>query len=395
MGKRFIHESVAERKPFFLYLPVNPPHIPWLVPEKYRQPYLNKGLDDKSINFYSMIGTVDENLGSFIDFLQAEGVWDNTLFMFLTDNGSTLWDQEYNAGLRGQKGSVYEGGHRVPFFLHWPNGTSGPPRVIDTLLEVQDLFPSLLSWCDLSLEGDISFDGLDISGLVQGKPLSEELNNRIEVVQCYEEKYDGTIMWQNWRLVHGTELYNLDEDLAQQNNVANQNTHIVDSLRNYYETWWSQARLSLIPEPYYINGSEEIQLTAYDWYDGPRVFNWPHLRRGEKGNGKYRIVFQEAGNYTITLRHWPKESGLGIRASAPAFVPFDDFLGELPTGKALDITRAKVKIGDQLQFQEVAANTQEVVFTFDIPAAETHLQTWFIEPNGKEFGAYYVYIRKE
>ncbi len=393
LGKQCVRKSKEEKKPFFLYLAVNPPHIPLLVPEKYRKPYLNLGLDAKAVNFYAMVGTVDENLGNFMDFLKKENVWENTIFLFFTDNGTALRDQEYNAGMRGRKSSEYEGGHRVPLFLHWPDGALGQPRDIPELTQVQDIAPTLIDLCRLQIDRQPAFDGIAISSLLRGAS-QPELADRKLIAQFREEKYRSAVMWQNWRLINGKELYDIEADLAQQNDLATKHPEIVADLRRHYESWWEEAALD--PAPYFIGGNdEEVMLTAYDWYDGPRVFNWPHLRAGDKSNGKYRVVFEKAGTYSLALRRWPREAQVPIAAGVPAFMPFDSFLGPLPEGVALDIRQARIRIGAQTQEKEIGKDDLEVRFTFEVKKGETSLQTWFIDEQEEEFGAYYIYINRE
>lgn len=392
LGKTFIKNCKRNREPFFCYLPVNAPHLPWLAPEKYRKQYLNSGLDKESINFFAMISSVDERLGDLLSFLKKEELWENTIFIFLSDNGSTLWQQEFNAGMRGKKASEYEGGHRVPLFISWPNGKLDNPRDIEELTEVQDLFPTLIDLCNLQLNNKIDFEGINITPLLKGEKLAD-VQNRIEVVQFHEEKHKAAIMHKNWRLVYGKELYDISNDPAQENNIADNHPEIVDKLLNYYEGWWKEAQIAVLPEPYFVDGKEEIMLTAYDWYDGPRIYNWPHLRRGDRSNGKYRMVFQQSGKYNISLRRWPREANAGITDAVPAFMPFDDFLGELPAGKALNIVKARIKVGEEIKEKSIKDGDKEINFQFEIKNGETHIQTWFIDKNGEEFGAYYMYIK--
>lgn len=391
LGIEFINKCKKENQAFFLYLPVNSPHEPWLAPRKYREQYLNQGLDSVSVNFFAMISAVDDRLGALVSFLKSEMLWENTIFIFTSDNGSTLWHQEYNAGMRGKKASSYEGGHRVPFFISWPNGKLGSPRDINCITECQDVFPTLIDLCGLRQKSEILFDGLNISKIIRGKCQSE-IENRVEVVQFEEEKYRGAVMYKNWRLVNGNELYNLANDPAQEINIAELHPQLADSLRGHYEKWWKEAQTAQLPPPYFVDGKSEIMLTAYDWYDGPRVFNWPHLRRGDRGNGKYRMFFEKEGKYTIELRRWPREANAGICDTVPAYTPFDPSMGKWETGKALNIVGARVKIGNQVQEMIVRRNDLNTKFVFDIPEGENQLQTWFIDADGNEFGAYYLYI---
>jgi hypothetical protein len=391
LGKKFVLKSKNEQKPFFLYLAVNPPHIPWLVPEKYRGPYLDKELDKESINFYAMLGTVDERLGDFMNFLKQESLWENTIFIFMSDNGTALRDQEYNAGLRGKKGSPYEGGHRVPFFLSWPGGGFSELKEIHALTQIQDLLPTLTDLCDLESRPLMeNITGISLAPVLHGEP-SPILEDRILVAQLSQDKFKGAIMWNNWRLVNGNELYDLESDPSQENNLFEQNPSVVKTLKDHYEDWWNYVPDQ--PAPYYIGykGVEKM-LTAYDWYQGRRVFNWPHLRRGDRSNGLYRVVFVEDGTYSIALRRWPRESGAGVCEGVPAFTPFDPFLGDLEEGVAFDIRLARIQVGDTVFEKKVSAEDKEVRFEIDIEKGETTFQTWFIDMENVEFGAYYVYI---
>lgn len=396
LGKKFVSRSKEEDKPFFLYLPVNAPHVPWLVPPKYREPYMDLGLDEGSIAFYSMIATVDDNLGSFIDFLKQEDQWDNTIFIFFTDNGTTLYEQEYNAGMRGKKGDIYEGGHRVPIYFSWPNGQLGAPRDIDALSQCQDLLPTLMDLCGLKAKTALNVEGKSLAPILQGK-LQDELDERVLVVQSGGEllkKYESTVMWQKWRLVNGTELYDLNSDLPQSKDISGQHPDIASKLKTYYDGWWQKAKIDTKPPLYYI-GDEEVMLTGYDWIEegNGQVYNWEHLRYGQKKNGKYLVQFESDGRYRISLRRWPKEADVAIRAGVPAFDTFDPYV-TLAAGVALDIRSARIKVGDQILTETIQEQDKEVVFEADIMRGEHYLQTWFIDQEDQEFGAYYIYINR-
>ncbi|MHC4993820.1 MAG: arylsulfatase, partial [Planctomycetota bacterium] len=129
----------AGDRPFFVYLPTNAPHGPYHVPARYVKPYTGAGLPESRARFYACITSVDENIGRLRRHLQQRGLADNTLVIFMTDNGTAggagfrsnhpeIPDKYgwvttgYNAQMRGKKGTPYEGGHRAACFIHWPDG---------------------------------------------------------------------------------------------------------------------------------------------------------------------------------------------------------------------------------------------------------------------------------
>lgn len=395
LSRKFVQKSKAEGKSFFLNIPVHIPHIPHFVPERYKKRFNQyPELDQISINFYAMVECLDEHIGSFIEFLKAEQVWDDTIFIFTSDHGSTLWDQEYNAGMRGKKASIYEGGHRVAFFINWINGNLYDGEELSELVQITDVLPTLIELCDLNSDGTENLPGTSFVPLLR-EGSQPELNDRTLVIQWQEQKGKACVLYRNWRLVNHNELYDIDADLAQEHDIADQYPDIVKRLRDYYEIWWTKAESALIPAPYYIGcNDEEVQLTAYDWYWGDRVFNWPHLRAGEKQNGKYRLDVVEGGHYQVVLRRWPREANAGICESVPAYTPFDSSLGDLPEGVALDIVKARIQWGDTMLETEVATTDLEVVFKLDVSAGDQFLQSWFIDSNEEAFGAYYMYITK-
>lgn len=135
----WMKESSKENKPFFTYLPLNAPHEPWFAPKKNicemeaafakskefsnMDPELKKNI----IHYLAMIRNIDENMGRLYRFLDENGLADNTILIFTTDNGTTFGGRYYNAGMRGSKSQLWDGGHRVPFFIRWPKGNLVAP----------------------------------------------------------------------------------------------------------------------------------------------------------------------------------------------------------------------------------------------------------------------------
>lgn len=397
-GTRFAKQCHKNNEPFFLYLPLNAPHGPLFAPDKFREPY--RHLDKPTATFFAMIATVDYRLGEFVKMLEAEGMRDNTILVFLTDNGTANGEKIYNAGMRGKKGSLYEGGHRVPCWISWPKGRLRYASDVNTLTQCQDLLPTLIDLCRLKKKPAYQMDGSSLAPLLRGKP-QPNLNDRILVYQHNENMGNGLVLQGKWRLVKN-ELYNIADDPSQTTNVAQKHPDVVKRLKAHYEKWWISVESHLDLEPFRLGvTNDEDMLTAYDWWYGRRVYNWPHLRRGDRSNGRYLVRIERGGNYRISLRRWPRESGLGICDAVERYVPTDSYMAfdkkhaPFPPGKGFDVMEAKIRFGNQEKRIPVTPDSQEVVLNFYVPQGETTLQTWFIDKEGKEFGANYVYILRK
>ena len=121
-GMKFIKDN--KDKPFFAYISTNAPHGPYYSPEKYSKPYAGNPKVPLP-EFYGMITNIDDNMARLMKMLDDEGLADNTILVFMTDNGTAAGikgGRGYDGGMRGMKNSEYEGGHRVPFMIRWPNG---------------------------------------------------------------------------------------------------------------------------------------------------------------------------------------------------------------------------------------------------------------------------------
>src|SRR5262249_3689584 len=130
---------------FFCYLPTNAPHAPHIEKEEYVKPYRGKG----PAGFFGMIAHVDQRFGDLEKFLTESGLRDDTVIIFMTDNGGTAGVTTFNAGLRAGKTTYYDGGHRVPCWIRWPNGKLGEPRDITVPTQNLDLLPTLLEFCGI------------------------------------------------------------------------------------------------------------------------------------------------------------------------------------------------------------------------------------------------------
>ncbi|MQY63441.1 MAG: sulfatase-like hydrolase/transferase, partial [Calditrichaeota bacterium] len=135
----FIEQN--RKRPFFCYLPYNAPHTPWQVPDRYFDKYKAKGLDDETACSYAMTECLDDNIGRLLGQLDELNLAGDTIVLFLTDNGPNT--DRYNGGMKGRKGSVNEGGVRVPLFIRWP-GHIRPGTYVKPIAAHIDLLPTLV-----------------------------------------------------------------------------------------------------------------------------------------------------------------------------------------------------------------------------------------------------------
>ncbi len=397
-----------KEKPFFCYLSTNAPHGPFHVPQEYIDLYK----DNPNItnpNFYGMITNIDDNLGILREKLEELGLADNTILIFMTDNGTSsgvrldhdgFLTAGYNAGMRGKKASEYNGGHRVPFFIHWPEGSINTGRDVDQITTYNDVLPTLIDLCDLE-SPDVEFDGQSIRPLLMDD--GNAWPERIIITDTQRE--DETEKWKKcaimtgkWHLIRGEELYDMDNDSGQTTDVADQHPEVVEKLRVAYEEWWEDISVDF--EDYceiIINTEKEnpVCIRSHDWHSpGLPPWNQGHIRTGLIGNGFWVLDVAEAGTYKFALRRWPLETGLALNASLPPGEAVDGGIPQ-PAGVSIRFTTARIAIGKEEQTTEVDPDQQDVSFTFDLEPGEFHMQTWLADTKGTTRGAYYVYVTKK
>ncbi len=399
----FIEENVKQGKPFFAYIAPNAPHDPYRVAEKYSAPYKKAGVDEKRANFYGMIANFDENMARLEGLIERLGIRENTILIFLTDNGTSAGasrnlkteavESGYNAGMRGIKTSYYDGGHRVPCFVRWPTRGVQGGRDLGELTSINDLLPTLIDLCGFKNPEGVAFDGTSLAPLLLGQ-VSEipgrSLFVHIGTGEGPHGEWRGTVMRRTWRLVGGKELYDISADPGQQNDIAAQNPEVVQSLRADYAAWWKGITSGSLDPCQIIIGSDQENpacLTCFDWYGVKGATPWGQftIRAAQNVNGWWNIAVERDGTYEFSLRRWPEESNTPING--------------VPAGagnKKIAVTTARLAVGDLVKEQPVSADAVAVVFTVPLKAGETKLQTWFLNEQTDESqrGAYYVYVKR-
>jgi len=389
---KWMKDCQEKRRPFLCYLPTNTPHLPAWVAEKYAAPYRLPGLP---ADFYGMISNIDENLGRLEEFLEQSGLRDNTILVFISDNGGFLGAKVFNSGMRGTKKSLYEGGHRVHCFVRWPNGGLRTPGDVKATVQVQDILPTLLSLCGIKDRLNAQFDGADLTDLLKGQ---DSLPERMLVVQYGEilKKWDSCVIWNKWRLVNGHELYDIAADPGQETDIAQQHQDVTKQMRDHYEAWWSKLDPSLKEYcPISIGYLQEnpVLLTSADWQDA-YCDSVQNVLRGD-GGGKgapWNVYVERDGEYEITLSRWPLSRNLALNAPCPETRLT---VGTLIPGKALPIAAARLTVAGQEHSRKSAADDHSVVFRINLKRGQKiKIHGWFQDASGKDLcGAYYAYVK--
>lgn len=214
-----------QENPFLCYIPYNVPHSPFQVPEEYFNKYRSAGLDSTLSSVYGMVENMDENIGRVLKKLEELGIDDNTMVIFFSDNGPNT--DRYNGGMKGRKGSVDEGGVRVPFYIKWPGRIS--PGTTSQLAQDIDIMPTLIKLCGLNYKPVNPFDGIDLSAVVKGRKktfdrLIFSRQGNLPVENC-----NSSVRNNRYRLVltrTDTLLYDMQKDPSQSTDIFDIETNI-------------------------------------------------------------------------------------------------------------------------------------------------------------------------
>ena len=310
--------------PFFVYIPTNAPHSPYDVPESYRQSYLEAGLEDKDARIYGMITNIDDNMGRLLDGLKRMELEENTIVIFMTDNGATT--QRYTAGLRGLKTTVYDGGIRVPFLLRWPARLQ--PDTDDRIAAHIDLMPTLLEAAGVAAPDGVAFDGVSLLSRLDGS--GEAAGNRTLFIQSHRGNEPQPFrhfaaIEQRYKLVqpvafatrglppgetfedYPLELYDLEADPGENQDISDGHPQVVARLRSAYSDWLRNVSSTrgYAPPRIAVGTVQEdpVILTRQDWrMVGPD--GW-----ADTDLGFWEIRAHRAGAYRIRFLFGPAPAG--------------------------------------------------------------------------------------
>ena len=386
--------SKNKDSPFLCYLAFNCPHTPLQVPEKYYQMYKDKlqmdqfpkvgrpiegkvNLDDIA-KIYGMITNIDDNLGRLFAKLDELRIAEDTIVIFMTDNGPQ--QARYNSGLRGRKGTVFEGGTRVPFFVRWP-AQLPKDRDIDRIAAHIDVTPTLVAACGGSVPKDRQIDGKNLLPLWKGEKIDWPDRSlffqwhRGDVPELYRA---CAVRTQRYRLVQPDGvpenskfdktkfmLFDIENDPYELKDLADQQPEIVAKLKKQYEEWFKDVESTRkFAPPRIVIGSDQENptiLTRQDW-------------RGPKAGWTPKSV----GHWELQVE---KESVFEFVATLP---------GPATKGSVLHL-----RLGDHKYTKQIGANdTTAFIRGIDLPAGHLRLEAWVADGDAVR-GMRFVEIRRE
>lgn len=329
-----------QEQPFFLYLPYNAPHTPLQVPDHYVAPY--RHLPETTARIYGMMASVDANVGRLLEQLDTLGLDENTLVIYLSDNGPIFprWqgasgEPRFNAGLRGAKYSVYEGGIRVPAIFRWP-GRIEADRIVDDPAAHIDLLPTLLDYAGIPVPPQPEIDGRSLRPVLDGlegapdpRTLFMWYAGERRATYADPEPYPGGMARRGqFKMVNGTELYDLLDDPGESNNLADFRPELLRDLDQAYRAFWREVTGDREPYPRIPIGHSEENPTVL-------TAHWAHLSGGLRfqigdeppryrdvgvhgdaialwesgGRAKWKLQVAETGEYRFTARvRWPDDA---------------------------------------------------------------------------------------
>ncbi len=363
---------------FLICITPNVPQAPYVAPPQYREDYVKRGINMSLASFYGVITNLDENFGQLLNLLQEQGLAQNTIVIFTSDNGGRGQGFANTADrMRGTMGTAYEGGHRVPCFIRWPNKLKADFDIEELTAHI-DIIPTLLQFCDFRLPRDVRLDGRGMLPLLVDNDTWGPRTLFIQS-QCLEKPQqwrNALVMTEKYRLVKGRELYDLHEDRRQLYNLGPENPDVVKRLRFEYEEWYKVVSERFGEVPRIIIGSEEqnpMQLSCFDWH-GPVVpWHQQDVVKRISANGYWALNVAREGHYQLTLRERPRV------AKHP-----------LPAGAL-----ARIRAGGRVRTKMIPPGAIGVTFDLNLDPGDLNLEAVISENQGKgpTRGAYYIEVR--
>jgi arylsulfatase len=262
-------EAQKGKQPFFAYITTNAPHGPFIAPDSYKKKFIDAGFPASTVGFYGMVENIDHNVGRLTAKLAEWGIEDDTLLIFMTDNGPSA--SKYNGEHKGKKGSVDEGGTRVPSFWRWP-GVLKAGADIDRMANHYDILPTFAEIAGGSPKQQEQLHGLSLVPLL--KNAAAPWNDRYRVFhkgrwkgKAADARDSGfAVRSQGYRLVGRNALYDMEKDPSQSSNVIAAHPEIAKKMNAVYDTWFDSALPNMVNEDAPLTGHNTFHLMYWKQY---------------------------------------------------------------------------------------------------------------------------------
>jgi arylsulfatase A-like enzyme len=357
--------------PFFVYLAFNCPHTPLQARDEDYQPYRRMGLDDTTAKVYGMVTNADANIGRLLKKLDELTLADDTIVIFLTDNGPQ--QRRYNGVWRGLKGSVYEGGIHVPCFVRWPRRLKSDHTVEQPAAHI-DIVPTLLAACDVELPDGVKLDGRNLLPLLEGRPADWPDRNlffqwhRGDAPQLHRA---FAVRGPRYKLVQAAgageqappktkfELFDLANDPGEQRDLAADKPDIVAQMKSAYAAWFRDVSAT--------RGYDPPAIHVGTRNENPLRLSRQDLRGfGPREAGYWRVQI-EAGSYRVRLIFGAPQAA---QKPGTAKKPLD-------AGRKGDARQAFFVCGEEKHVRDVASDQTEVIFdSLALSPMATKIEAW-------------------
>lgn len=320
-----------QNTPFLAFIPYNAPHSPFQVPDQYFDKYKALGLDDKNASVYGMIENIDDNVGRIIERLDRLNLAENTIVIFMTDNGPNGGDR-FNGNMKGWKAKVDEGGVRVPFFMKWPAKIK-PETVVEELTAHIDFLPSIIDLAGIDFEPVHEIDGRSFAPLLfdDSAPWSDRFLFTHQSRWDSLEMYPASVRNNQYRLVRygeSWELYDLTNDSTQSTDISGAHPEVVNEMSSAYDKWFAEVTRQLptsrpIPVGYeeastaYLPAVEslfsgEIRFYGESGWSNDWLTNWS----SESDKIWWNLDVVEQGQFTVLVEYSLSAGNEGVLLSA-------------------------------------------------------------------------------
>ncbi len=269
--------SVAAKDPFFLYMAHYAVHVPIMGDKRFLQKYLDRGLNPIEAKYAAMVEGMDKSLGDLMEYLKEKNIDDNTIILFMSDNGGLSAvgrggkKHTHNKPLASGKGSVYEGGIREPMIVKWP-GEIVPNSISDDQVIIEDFYPTILQIAGIENAKIVqTTDGISFLPVLKGKSIN---SGKRPLFWHYPNEWgpkgpgigaSSAVRKGDWKLIYfhddeRLELFNLKDDVGEQNNLVLSNTKKVKELANVLSDYLQKVDAQM---PIHKKTGKKVSLPIY------------------------------------------------------------------------------------------------------------------------------------